>query len=40
MQLVCLKENFVLLVNLCYLDVARDFLPDSPSLVGLVPQGW
>lgn len=29
MQLVCSKENCVLLVNLFYLNVARDFLPDQ-----------
>lgn len=29
MQLVCSKENCVLLINLFYLNVARDFLPDQ-----------
>lgn len=34
MQLVCLKDKFVLLLNLCYSEVARDFLPDPTLLVG------
>jgi len=34
MQLVCLEKKFVLLLNLCYLDMTRDFLPDSALLVG------
>lgn len=37
MQLVCLKEKIVLLLNLCYSDVARGFLPDPTLLVEEMP---